>query len=95
MFLPQREKFMLYKRAHRVPWRIVDGKAVLVSIANSEVMVLNDTGTEIWGFLSEERGFEDIVEHLLSVYECDRADARKDVDEFIKDLTAKEAIDAR
>lgn len=86
---------MLYKRAHRVPWRIVDGKAVLVSITNSEVMVLNDTGTSIWGFLSEERGFEDIVDHVLDTFECDRATAEKDVTDFVNDLTLKEAIDAR
>lgn len=85
---------MKYKRAHKVPWRVVDGKAVLVSVPNSEVMVLNDTGTEIWDFLSEGRTLDEIVEHLVTVFECDRGSCSGDAEDFIAEMTKKGAVDA-
>lgn len=85
---------MKYKRAHKVPWRVVDGKAVLVSVQNSEVMVLNETGTEIWSFLSEGRTLDDIVEHLTEVCDCDRGSCSADAEEFISEMTKKGAVNA-
>lgn len=84
---------MLYKRAHRVPWRVVDGKAVLVSVVNSEVMVLNDVGTEIWTYLDEKRSPDQIVEHVFSVFESDKGTIENDVTSFIEDMKKKEALD--
>ncbi|MFC1548578.1 PqqD family protein [Candidatus Omnitrophota bacterium] len=85
---------MMYKRAHRVPWRIVDDKAVLVSVKNSEVMVLNEVGTEIWTFMEEKRNLDQIIEHVLSTFDTDKETAEDDVRNFLEDMKEKEALDA-
>ena len=85
---------MMYKRAHRVPWRIVDDKAVLVSVKKSEVMVLNEVGTEIWTFMEEKRSLDQITEHVLSAFDTDKKTAEDDVRNFLEDMKEKEALDA-
>jgi len=83
---------MGYKRAHKVPWRIVDEKAVLVSVDNSEVLVLNEVGSEIWKYLDAERTEQDIVEHLSGLFASDEDTIRKDLADFVNELSAKEVI---
>ena len=84
---------MTYKRAHRVPWRVVEGKAVLISVRNSEVMVLNEIGTEIWTFLDRKRSRDDIVEHLFSKFDAERTAIENDVDSFLDNMREKEIVD--
>ncbi|MBD3427007.1 MAG: PqqD family peptide modification chaperone [Candidatus Omnitrophica bacterium] len=84
---------MTYKRAHRVPWRLVEDKAVLVSVKNSQVMVLNQVGTEIWNYLEQGKSSDEIVDHILSVFDVDRETAEKDVREFLADMQQRETLD--
>ena len=84
---------MKYKRAHRVPWRIVQDKAVLVSVKNSELMALNKTGTDIWAFLETEKNLDEIVEYIFSKYDIQRQKAEQDVKSFIEKMTDKKVLD--
>jgi len=86
---------MTYKRAHTVPWRIVDGKAVLVVVKNSEVIVLNGLGTDIWKFLSEERTEDDIVEYLYENFDAGKDAIRNDARAFVISLKDKEVLNVR
>ncbi|MGB2631045.1 MAG: PqqD family protein [Candidatus Omnitrophota bacterium] len=86
---------MKYKRPHKVPWRVVEGKAVLVSVKNSQVLVFNEVGTSIWEFLDKERTVDDIVGHLLSEFDTDRSVAEKDAKGFLDSLQEKEIIDVK
>ena len=84
---------MKFKRPHKVPWRVVEGKAVLVSVKNSQILVFNEVGTAIWEFLDKERTVDDIVGHLLSEFDADKVTAEKDTNEFLNDLQKKEIVD--
>lgn len=80
---------MLYKRSPSVPWRVVDGKAVLVNVKKSEVLVLNETGTEIWSFLNQKRTIDEIAEHLYSVFDASQEDIQRDAISFVEDMLEK------
>ena len=70
---------LAYRRHYHVPWREIEKKAVLVSVNDNEVIVLNEVGTEIWKYIKNERKISDIVNHLLSLFDSDMKTIRKDV----------------
>ena len=84
---------MTYKRSRLVPWRVVEGKAVLVSVKRSEVIVLNDIGTQIWVFLEGKKNLNEIVENVHFSFEADRETIKNDVVSFLENMREKEVLD--
>ena len=68
----------------KVPWRIIEGEAILVDIGKGEVIHFNEVGAEIWDFLDGKKKVEEIVQHVCDVFEVDGDTARKDTHEFIQ-----------
>jgi hypothetical protein len=50
------------------------------------MMVINDVAAGIWEFLKQDRTYEQIVDHVCSVYEVDRKTAEKDIKELIQQM---------
>ena len=48
--------------------------------------VVNDVTASVWDFLKVDKSREEILEHILSVYEIDRATAEEDMDELIAQM---------
>lgn len=84
-----------YRRPYHVPWREIENKAILISVPENEVIVLNVVGTEIWKFIESAKNFNDIVNYIISLFEIDKEGARKDVDEFLTDLQKRELLDVK
>lgn len=76
-------------RDKNVPWRIIEEEAVLVNVDGGEVIHLNPTGAAIWNFIEEEKSSAEIVSYICSEFEVDEAAARKDLEEFLQELTQK------
>ncbi|MBN1273909.1 MAG: PqqD family protein [Candidatus Aminicenantes bacterium] len=79
-------------RQFHIPWREIEKKAVIVSIKDNEVIVLNEVGTEIWKFLNNERKLDQIIEHVLSMFEADRSTVKRDVEEFLEKMQQRELL---
>ncbi len=86
---------LTYKRHLHVPWREIEKKAVVVSVKDNEVVVLNAVGTEIWKFIKSERKINEIVNHILSLFDSDKKTVKKDVESFLKDLQEREMLDVK
>jgi len=86
---------LIYKRHYHVPWREIEKKAVVVSVKDNEVVVFNELGTEIWKFIKSERKINEIVNHILSLFDSDKKTIKKDVECFLKDLQEKEILDVK
>lgn len=86
---------LTYKRHYHIPWREIEKKAVVVSVKDNEVIVFNEVGTEIWKFIKSERKINEIVDHILSLYESDKNTTKKDVESFLKDLQEREMLDVK
>jgi len=84
-----------YHRAHRVPWRTVEEKAVLISVENSEVMVLNEVGSYIWDFLNEGKTLSQITEHVSEAFDSDEENIEQEVLSFLDDMKDRGAVDVR
>lgn len=71
----------------RVPWRIIEGEAILVKVDSGEVIHLNEVAAEIWRIIDGKRKISEIVDHIQKDFDVDRKQAEKDTLEFIKSLS--------
>ena len=86
---------LTYKRHYHIPWREIEKKAVVVSVKDNEVIVFNEVGTEIWKFIKSERKINEIINHILSLFNSDKKTVKKDVESFLKDLKEREMLDVK
>ncbi len=71
----------------RVPWRIIEGEAILVKVDSGEVIHLNEVAAEIWRIIDGKRKISEIVDHIQKDFDVDREEAEKDTLEFIQSLS--------
>ncbi len=71
----------------RVPWRIIEGEAILVKVDSGEVIHLNEVAAEIWRIIDGKRKISEIVDHIQKDFDVEREQAEKDTLEFIKSLS--------
>src|SRR5688572_26203044 len=74
----------------RTACRVIDGKAVVITIDRNQVHVLNGVGTRVWE-LADGRSLEAIVEQISLEFEVERERARQDVCVFAEQLVALDA----
>ena len=75
-------------RGTKLAARRVGDELVILSAEDSSLFVLNESGTTIWEAADGRRSTEEIADTLCAEYEIDADTARRDVDEFVRALTA-------
>lgn len=80
------------RRVETAAWRVIDNQAVIVSPMDSEVTILNEAGSLMWKLMDGSREIKQIAKELCREYEVSEEEARKDIEEFIEDLTNKKMI---
>jgi hypothetical protein len=71
----------------RTACRIIDGKAVVITIDENQVHVLNPVGTRVWQ-LADGRSLEAIIDQVVAEFEVERDQAALDVCRFAAELVA-------
>jgi len=74
-------------QCERIACREIDGKAVVITIDQNQLHVLNGVGTRVWG-LCDGRSLSAIVDVIVQEFEVERTRATRDVGEFAKRLVA-------
>lgn len=82
------------QREEKIPWRLIEGEAVLVNIESGEVIHLNDVAAEIWSVIDGTKSIQEIIEHVNHEFEAERATIEKDVFDFIGKLIEKKVARA-
>ncbi len=77
----------------KIPWRIIEGEAILVDISGASITHLNDIGAEIWNSIDGKKTISEIVRHIQNLFEVDEQTAQKDTLEFIEHLSKKGVIE--
>ena len=77
------------QREEKIPWRLIEGEAVLVNIEDGEVIHLNEVAAEIWSVIDGTRSVEEIVKHVNREFEAEIATIEKDVFDFLNQLIEK------
>ncbi|MBU1863228.1 MAG: PqqD family protein [Candidatus Omnitrophica bacterium] len=73
----------------KVPWRVIEGDAILVDVGKGEVVHLNEVGAQIWDFLDSTKKVSTIIQHVCKVFEVDQKTAEEDTLQFIQLLLTK------
>ena len=81
-------------QSERTACRVIDGKAVVITIDQNQLHVLNSVGTRVWE-LADGRSFGQIVAGIVEEFEVDAAQARLDVRCFVEQLLALGALQLR
>jgi hypothetical protein len=71
----------------RTACRLIDGKAVVISIDRNQVHVFNSVGTRVWE-LADGRSLEAIADQITCEFEVERPQASLDVRAFAERLVA-------
>jgi len=80
------QKFPL--KTSSIPWRVVDGRAVIVQPRAGSVHELNEVGTWLWSAADGRRSFVEIADDLCEEFELDSAsDATRDLEDFYSRLS--------
>lgn len=75
------------RQCERTASRVIDGKAVVITIDHNQLHVLNAVGTRVWE-LADGRPLSDIVDDVVREFAVDRERAALDVCTFAEQLLA-------
>lgn len=64
---------------------------ILDKITN-EMIIIEDSGRDIWLLISKESTLRDIIEKISISYECDASEIQDEILEFFTELLEKELI---
>ena len=81
----------LLRQSERTACRVIDGKAVVITIDQNQLHVLNAVGTRVWE-LADGRSFEQVVAGIVREFEVEPERARLDVQGFVEQLLAMGAL---
>ncbi|MEY2935669.1 MAG: hypothetical protein RL033_6418 [Pseudomonadota bacterium] len=81
----------LLRQSDRTACRVIDGKAVVITIDQNQLHVLNAVGTRVWE-LADGRSFEQLVAGIVREFEVTPERARPDVRGFVEQLLAMGAL---
>ena len=77
------------KPVKKVAVRVVDGRAVMLTVADSKLHRLNTTATRVWEGIMDGMSSTEIVDALCAAYDVPRETARADVEELLNELLAR------
>ena len=79
-------------RNDKVPWRIVEGEAILLDLDEGEAVRLNAVGAEIWHAIDGTHTVEDIAIHIAETFEVSPRKAARHVRRFVKQLLHQDLV---
>lgn len=79
-------------RAKDVVGSLVEDEFILMSMDAGTFNLLDGPAADIWGFLDQPQSFENVVEHLLEIYEVDRTKCKSDCKELLQNMAALNLI---
>ncbi len=74
-------------------YEIVDGRAMLIDAAGTEIITLNPVGSLAWSALDGERDVAELAEHLLPELEgVTPAELTSDIADFVAELASSRLV---
>jgi hypothetical protein len=79
-------------KSSRTASRIIDEEAIILTPEEGMLYQLNIVGTRIWELLDKTRKFTEIVSIICEEFEVEEKIAKKDILQFINELSNKEIV---
>jgi len=77
---------MLRLRPVRLSWRVIDDQVVVLDLARSEYLTVNQSGGAMWELLVEGATKDQLVAALTGRFDVDVDTAERDATDFISSL---------
>ena len=74
------------KRSDRLPWRVIDGRTILIHPGRSEVHELNEVGSLLWNLMDGSRDLDALAADVAREFEVEPAQALADSRDFAHQL---------
>lgn len=75
----------------RTASRVIDGRAVVITIDANELHILNPVGSRVWE-LADGRSLTQLVDEIVREFEVDPPRAKNDVYRFVHELQSVGAL---
>jgi hypothetical protein len=82
-----------YRRAAGVVWRRAHGSVFVLPDSGREVVVLTDTGEELWWLLAEPMTIDQAAHRLAEIYGVPDAAVSRDVAPVVDELAARGVLE--
>jgi len=79
------------RQSERTASRVIEGKAVVITVDQNELHVLNGVGTRVWQLL-DGRALSSVVDTIVGEFEVDTERAAGDVRRFVEQLLSVGAV---
>ena len=76
----------VFQKKRGVVFRKIMDEMVLLNTRGGEVVVLNEVGGDIWDAIDGKRTFADLINYLLEIYDENRENLERDLEEFLNQL---------
>lgn len=81
------------RRSPNVTYETIDGRAVLVDVAGTELITLNPVGTLVWNALDGERDAAALADDLVGNFEdVTRGELERDIIDFLSELARSQLV---
>jgi hypothetical protein len=81
------------KKHRAAPSRVIDGAAVVIQSKLSEVSLLNEVGTLVWGAIDGAKSEADLARLVTESFEVTHEQAARDVSAFLDELAAANLVE--
>lgn len=81
------------RRSPAVTYEIVDGRAMLIDAAGTEIITLNPVGSLVWSALDGKRDVAALADHLLAALDgVTRVELERDITDFVTELASSQLV---
>lgn len=83
----------ILKRNSEIRFTKIEEGGLMVKHDTAEILTLNPLAIEIFEKLDGKRKVKDLLEEILKEYDVEKAEAEKDLIEFLEDLYEKKMVE--
>ena len=72
----------------RVGWRFIGSEVVAFNCVNQQIVIWNETASQLWEALDRGLNFDELVNLLVKEYSLDRRKAKRDIVAFLREANS-------
>jgi len=70
----------------------LDNEIIFMSLETGDYIGINEVAAEIWKYITEPRSVQDIVTHLVDIFDVDENNCMTDTTEFLSQLAEENML---
>ena len=76
-----------------IPWRVIEGEAILVDVTKGGVLQLNEVAAFAWDNIDGQRNIGQIIAGVCEEFDVKEDRAVKDIEEYFEELLKRKLVE--